>query len=253
LKNGRVFYGYFPSTAQVYFYRYFLGNRQKPLLIEDAVNVAYDIAVRYLGPKSPNDYINQGKYYGFLPGDTIAEVGAFMGYYAIRAAEIVGPMGKVIAVEAVEENLQLLRKNVEANFPENIIIVPKAAWESAGHLKFFRTTRQQASAISSVVNVEEEFSVACDTVDNILKSAGIDQVKFVRVQVNGAEREVLSGMNETLKSFPKLLVAAIYERGGRESWVEIKSLLENRGYTVLVSGANVFAHKANPETTGDEI
>lgn len=244
LDNGRIFYGYPPTASQRHFYRYFLERKSKANLKEECINVASDIVIRYLGPESPDDYIKRGKFYDFSLGDTVVEVGAYVGYYAIRAAELVGETGRVIAIEAVDENLQLLIKNIEANSFRNIIIVPKAAWKSKGSLKFYRQTRQQASAIPTMISVKEEFNVPCDTVDNILKDLEIICADFVRIQVNGAEREVLLGMSETLAHYPKLLIAAIYEKDGQKSWTDIKPLLENSGYTIQVQGGSIFALNA---------
>ena len=238
LDNGRIFFGYFPTPDQRYFYNHILEGDIKLRLEEDCINVAFDIVMRYLGPESSQDYISQGKYYDFAVGDTVVEVGAFMGYYAMRAAELVGTTGKVIAIEAVEENLRLLNKNVSANAFNNIIVIPKAAWKSAGTLPFYRQARQQASAISATVNAQEEFHVACDTIDNILRGLDATNASFLRIQVNGAEREVLSGMTETLRQGPKLLIAAIYQG---QSWGEIRSLLEKNNYSTLIKSGNILA------------
>lgn len=241
LNTGRIFYGYLPSPEQRYFYTHMLKGDIKARLQEDCINVAFDIVMRYLGPESSSDYVNQGKYYDFSTGDTVVEVGAFMGYYAMRAAELVGASGKVIAVEAVEENLRLLNKNISANAIKNITVVPKAAWKSTGTLTFYRHARQQASAISTTVNAQEEFHVACETIDNILEGLGVTHASFIRIQVNGAEREVLSGMTEILKHGPNLLIAAIYQRDGKKSWIEINAILEKNKYSTIVQGGNIFA------------
>jgi FkbM family methyltransferase len=244
LENGKVFYGYLPTSSQRYYYKFFLKPEIKPKLREDCINVAFDIVVRYIGPDSPKANIRAGKYYDFLPGQTIVEVGAYIGYYAMRAAELVGEAGKVVAVEAIEANLLLLKKNVEANHFKNIVIVPKAAWKSAGSLRFYRHARQQASAISSVIaDAQEQVDVPCDTLDSILKDLKILNVRFVRLQVNGAEHEVLMGMNHILEEGPDLLVAAIYDRNGQKSWKEIKLLLENNRYSAFLDGGSIFAVK----------
>ncbi len=243
LLNGRVFYGYLPTAPQIAYYKHFLDKQIKKKLNKECINVAFDIAVRYLGPESQTDFLNHGKFYGFRKGDTVVEVGAYIGYYVMRVAELVGEGGRVVAIEAVEENLQLLRKNIEANGFKHVIIVPKAAWNSEGSLRFYRNTRQQASAMSTVVNAQEEFDVHCDSIDNILKNADIAKVDFIRIQVNGVEREVLLGMPELLKQNPTLLVAAIYERDGKKSWMEIKTTLESYGYTTQIGMGNILAVK----------
>jgi FkbM family methyltransferase len=241
LDDGYIFHSYYPSPAQRSFYKLFLDANVKANLKEDCINVAYDIAMRYLGPASPRDQIGEGKYYEFAQGNIVIEVGAFMGYYAMRAAKLVGETGKVVAIEAVEENLTILNKNITANNIANVTVVPKAVWHSKGTLPFQRHARQQASAITGVVDASEEFKVQCDKIDNILSDLKINTPDFIRIQVNGAEREALAGMTETLKAKPKLLIAAIYQRDGKPSWVEIKSFLEERGYAATVKNGNVFA------------
>ncbi|MCC7117872.1 MAG: FkbM family methyltransferase [Anaerolineales bacterium] len=246
LSNGRIFYGYFPSPAQKLYYRYWLNRVVKRNLQEDSLNVAVDIILRYLGPASPERYIENGKYYDFAPGDLVVEVGAFMGYYAMRAAELVGTAGKVIAIEAVEENVQLIRKNIEANSIKNITLIPLAAWKAKEELKFYRTTRQQASAVANVVASLEEFKVPSDTIDNILSDLGSLVPSFIRIQVNGAEQEVLLGMQNTLKQGPKLLIAAIYQRSNQASWIHVQKFLQDNHYSSVVKDGNVFAVPSAP-------
>ena len=123
------------------------------------------------------------------------------------------------------------------------MLIPKAAWSSSGTLKFYRHSRQKASAISSVISTQQQVNVSCDKIDNILKDLDISCVNFVRIQVNGAEHEVLNGMPEVLGQFPTLLIAAIYERYGEASWKKIMPFLENRGYATQRQRGNVFAIK----------
>ena len=86
--------------------------------------------------------------------------------------------------------------------------------------------------------------VPCDTLDSILAKAGVARVDFVRIQVNGAEQEVLAGMEKTLAGNPNLLIAAIYKREGKPSWQRVVEILQAKGYTTQVAGhGNVFAWK----------
>ena len=241
LNSGRIFYGYPPTPRQRYFYRIFIDRNTKVRLKEECINVAWDIVKRYLEPTSREEYLGQGKFYGFKAGNIVVEVGAYIGYFTMRASELVGRSGRVVAIEAINDNFELLKKNVEANSLENVSIIPKGAWSSTCTLRFYRHNRQEASAIPTVVTSQNEISVPCDTVDNILKSLDINKLDFVRIQVNGAEKEVLNGMTEILKHFPKLLIAANYKINRQKSWMEIERFLKCKGYSTLVEGGNVFA------------
>jgi len=89
--------------------------------------------------------------------------------------------------------------------------------------------------------------VTADKIDNILDSIGISKIDFVRIQVNGAEIEVLKGMSKTLENYPKLLIAAIYDRESLKSSCKIASLLNSLGYKTEVMQGNVFAYKNNDD------
>jgi FkbM family methyltransferase len=248
LDNGPIFFGYPPTDTQRAMYRYFAGEAVRSRLSEALFGVACDITLRYLRPRDSNEYnLSRGKYYGFGAGDTVVEVGAFIGYYAMCAADIVGATGRVIAIEAIDENLDILRRNVEANALSNVKVVPKAAWKEAGTLKLYREKQQKASVLRAVVDADHQLDVPCDTVDHILSSLNIEQANFVRIQVNGVEHEVLEGMPQTLAQGPDLLVAAVYNRNGRKATETIAPQLQSYGYTTAVRGGNVFATKSPQE------
>jgi len=54
------------------------------------------------------------------PGFTIADVGAGTGYFAIPMSRVVGPAGKVLAVDAQPEMLDILRKKLQDACVTNI-------------------------------------------------------------------------------------------------------------------------------------
>lgn len=57
------------------------------------------------------------------PGTVVADIGAGSGYYSFRMSELVGPKGKVFAVDIQPEMLALMRKRVEARQIKNVELV----------------------------------------------------------------------------------------------------------------------------------
>src|SRR3954465_2529443 len=49
------------------------------------------------------------------PGDTFVDVGANIGYNALFAARIVGPAGRVVALEPAGDNFAVLQRNIQVN------------------------------------------------------------------------------------------------------------------------------------------
>jgi FkbM family methyltransferase len=243
LENGLIFYGYQPTRLQRYIYKYFLDHKIKAILSEEAFAVALDILIRYVEPESGSDYIKSGKYYNLEEGNTVVECGAYIGYYAMRVAEMVGESGCVVAIEPVAENLRRLSMNVEKNSFSNVIVVSKAVWKEKTVQNLFIEVKQRASLINKMVKSNESVSIECDTIDNILEDLDINQVDFVRIQVNGAEVEALTGMTETLKKGPKLLVASPYQRDKLLLYEKVISILHKAGYSIIKEGESIFAWK----------
>ena len=57
------------------------------------------------------------------PGSVVVDIGAGVGYHTWRLANIVGPSGRVIAVDIQPAMLELLRGNIEERGLENVEIV----------------------------------------------------------------------------------------------------------------------------------
>jgi len=65
-------------------------------------------------------------------GMVVVDLGAYIGYYTLIAAKIVGETGKVFAFEPEPHNYDLLVKNIEVNGYKNVIPVQKAVSNKTG-------------------------------------------------------------------------------------------------------------------------
>ncbi|MDI9643801.1 MAG: FkbM family methyltransferase [Candidatus Verstraetearchaeota archaeon] len=136
-------------------------------------------------------------------GDVFLDVGAHIGKYTIKIAKIVGSKGKVIAIEADPNNFDLLKRNVEINKLENVTLFNIAAWNSACKLTFYKG---DSSGHGTVKGNRQfgKFVLDARPIDALLKGEKVD---WVKIDVEGAEYEVLKGAIQTIKiSRPKLIV-----------------------------------------------
>ena len=160
----------------------------------------------------------------------IVEVGAYIGYWAMKAAK---KASKVYAIEAEPVNYELLKKNIEANKLTNIIPLKYAAWYKDDYLTM-NVEGGQANSISDSIN-GNKIKVRCKRIDDTIKG----KVDFVRIQVNGSELEVLQGMSELIKEYhPKIEIQTLF---GKQK--QIKLLLESHGYITIVNKTNIIAVK----------
>lgn len=179
-------------------------------------------------------------------GDTILELGAFCGFGTMKLSELVGPTGKVIAVEADKSNFKFLSKNIQDNNIKNVLTVNTAISNTQGKAKFYKEHNQRNSIDQNLLdNVEEIEEIECNSVDNILQQMNIQHVDFITMEINAAEVDALRGMSSTLKQKNLRLVSAgWYDFEGKPEWISMKNILENLGYSVYIGVQNrVFAIK----------
>ena len=119
----------------------------------------------------------------------------------------VGESGRVVAFEPVPTNLRLLRRNMHLNcFSERSEIFPVALTAEGGGEVEMTIEPGLSPAASLAENLEgEKIRVPTRTLDGCL--ANHSQVPaLIKIDVEGAEHEVLKGATRTLAKSPVLLV-----------------------------------------------
>ncbi len=130
-------------------------------------------------------------------GDRVADVGAHIGYYTVLAARRVGAAGLVHAVEPCEENLRYLRCNVEANGLANVRIHAAAAGARAGRrlLQVTESSDSHGFYAHPLATTRSTVEVAVQTLDALVGAP----VRLVKIDVEGAEIDVLDGLRPLLR------------------------------------------------------
>lgn len=190
--------------------------------------------------------------YPVKAGDVIVQVGASFGEETRRFARAVGKQGRVIAVEPEAGNLDRIRQTVPAaEFPQ-VTIVPRGAWKERGQLRFLvggerehRLADLGASdltyewwGVSDHLNDERyrgSTTIDVDTLDNILEAAGVDHVDFLLVETNGAELEVIQGLDQALPRVRRIGARGHVRRDGVPIYQAIQQHLADRGLITSVT------------------
>jgi FkbM family methyltransferase len=124
-------------------------------------------------------------------GDIVIDVGAAFGFYSIVASKMVGQDGKVVAIEPQPDSFDMLNKNIKLNKLTNISTLNSAASSKKTTLKLYSSysTVQERAGQSPQQYIE----VRADTLDNLLRQLDLDKANWIKVDVEGAELEVLKG------------------------------------------------------------
>jgi FkbM family methyltransferase len=141
------------------------------------------------------------------PGDTYVDIGANFGLHTMLSAHYIGSEGKIIAFEPVPENLRLLRRNLKLNGFDAYSEVFECALTAEGRGDMEMTIEPGLSPAASLAeNFEgEKILVPTRTLDECLDQDG-SVPTLIKIDVEGAEHEVLKGAKNTLKRGPALLI-----------------------------------------------
>lgn len=223
LQNGSRFFGP-PSTGNFLRQFDFVEDLVPKTLTAEGLRLAVDVAVRY----NRNAFALPFEF-DVLPGFTVMEAGAFQGLLTRWLADKVGNSGRVIAVEMMRDNVEIMRLNLPTPAYENVTIVEKGVWNRDGVLTA-KSKGLQRSSLSSIDSVAggDEHSVETVTLDAIVEANGLDHIDVVFITVNGSEVEALEGFRKHIDRVDKITIAAPYGNADR-----CKAFLASVGFSIL--------------------
>src|SRR3990167_1281305 len=127
-------------------------------------------------------------------GDVCVDVGASVGYFTLLFSRLVGPIGKVIAIEPTDFQQPYLRRNIRKNGYKKIVTqIHCGAWDKDEIVKMPLSAPEYC-----------QFELRCRPLDDILEDLGIFTVDFIKIDVDGPEPKVLKGMERTIKRSSKM-------------------------------------------------
>jgi FkbM family methyltransferase len=144
-------------------------------------------------------------------GEVLLDIGAHIGKYALKTAKVVGDAGMVLAIEANPVNYQVLGKNLKLNNIENVIALNLAAWNQDCTLKLFVGHLGGHHSVKINWNLGS-YKVRARALDDVIKEYEINNVDWIKIDVEGAEWEALCGLTKTIEEHKaKIIVELSYE------------------------------------------
>jgi FkbM family methyltransferase len=130
-------------------------------------------------------------------GMTVIDVGANVGYYTLVAARVVGPKGTVHAIEPCDTNLAFLTRNLRLSGLRNVQLHACAADAKRARRSFHVTDSAFDHGFYShpIAKTTRETAVDTVPVDDLVQSP----VHVVKIDVEGAEIDVLNGMTRIMR------------------------------------------------------
>jgi len=151
------------------------------------------------------------------PGDTVFDVGANIGFYTVLFSAWVGPRGRVVAYEPDPANLKLLRRNLQLNDCQNVIVSPIALSNEPGSEPFSldhitRATGHlgRGSTYGSATfgtGQEALITVVTSTLDDEVRKFGAPDL--IKMDIEGGEHNALAGGFDLLRGSRPIIVSEL--------------------------------------------
>lgn len=200
-------------------------NSNDIVLIRDGVKLAFDFSQTFcraegilsLGgnPEQEDfDFISSL----IKPGNVVLDIGANVGLVSISLLKAQPKVGKIYAFEPLPDTFAKMKHNLELNgLPEKICPVNLGMSDKAGFFDFYLPGENEAASMQPNMDefymqesvdghytgVKKMDKVECKvtTLDEYVAENNIDRVNFIKIDVEGNEKNVLGGGANVLKKY----------------------------------------------------
>jgi len=157
-------------------------------------------------------------------GSIVFDIGAHVGYYSLLASALVGPKGKVFAFEPLPRNVSYLKRHIALNRITNIEVLEIAVSDNNGTMKFKEGDANSMGHLSETGPI----LVKTNSLDALISKQRIPVPDYIKIDVEGAELEVLNGANSLLTNYHPTIFLSTH---GRDIHQACCNYLTFSGYT----------------------
>jgi FkbM family methyltransferase len=142
-------------------------------------------------------------------GDFVLDCGAHVGVFVDQALRRGARL--VVAIEPEPTNIECLRRNFADEIRKgSVIIAPAGVWNCQTTMML--NVSQHNSAQGSLLgdDTAKKIPVQLTSIDQLVSDLKLPRVDYIKMDIEGAEREALTGATNTLKKWSPRLMVALY-------------------------------------------
>lgn len=140
------------------------------------------------------------------PGSVVFDVGAHVGYYTVLSSVLAGTRGQVIAFEPLPANLKYLRRHLKLNDCANVRVLTNCVGEGSSIARF---DDSHGTGVGHLAN-DGTLEVQVRSLDEMVESGELPIPTFIKIDVEGAELQVLKGAERLLRRHRPTLVLSTH-------------------------------------------
>jgi len=167
-------------------------------------------------------------------GDVFLDIGSNIGFYALVASRLVGPAGRVVAIEADPVNFQRLAINLELNAAENVVGLNYGVSDRAESLSLGLNTTGNRGGNSFLREGDHSITVNCLPLADLVRDAGVERIRGAKLDIEGFEFRVLRQFFQDVETclYPEFLIVERNETMIADAGGDVAKLLSEHGYRV---------------------
>ena len=187
------------------------------------------------------------------PGDTVLEVGAWIGVFT-RYALSRGAR-RIIAIEPVTQNIECFKMNLAQELATGRVqLIEAAAWDAATTLTMSRhSPHNQRGSLEGVMVVEDgELTVQGVALDDELMRIGVDGIDVISMDIEGAERYALAGLATTIEASQSEISLCLHHKEDDEAVLTAMLIITATSAAIGICfsqgpASRIIASKLTPE------
>ncbi len=164
--------------------------------------------LRFLFYEQTRWKIYQNDFVSVSEGDVVLDVGSHLGTFTRKALNRGAKL--VVCFECEPIVLTCFRRTFEREISERrVIIIDAAAWNTSGILRF---KQDRNNTGGGYIDEDGFLEVRAVTIDDVVEKLKLDQIDFIKMDIEGSERQALEGAQRTLSFFAPQIAVCIYHK-----------------------------------------
>lgn len=197
---------------------------------DEAGELFYDMAEQERGIYSSGGH-------GVKPGDVVLDCGANVGLYARKA--LAEGASKVVAIEPVPVNVECLRRNLAKEIAAGkVVVAEKGVWDKEDWLEMSisKTNWAKHSFVRVDPGKDSKLRLPLTTIDRLAAELGLGKVDYIKMDIEGAERNALAGAQAVLRRDHPRMALCVYHLSDDPAVIPQRARAAWAGYRIF-SGA----------------
>jgi FkbM family methyltransferase len=164
------------------------------------------------------------------PGQTVIDIGANLGVYALSLAQVVGQGGRVVAFEPAPATAELLRASARLNGFDQLGVDQRGVAASSGQAHLAIGADSELNQLTDqIADDGSSETISLTSLDAWrAETAQQDRIAFIKIDAEGQELNILKGAAELLREESPLILFEI--KHGMDLHLELVNAFAAAGY-----------------------